>query len=237
MDPLTLMMGLAAVVFGLTTMMFWRRAADLEERVRELEGKLADTLPAPKEIAKADAPADREEPAEEPAPAQKAAPDDDDDDDDDDGDEEEDDEGDEGDGDDEEEEEEDDEEEEAEPDAKAPVVEKEEAEPEPEPAKEEVAAAPPAPEPEPEPAPKAPEPDPLRLEALKVVSEAFELARYLDFDAIVEKPSTYRVTVPITAANGNAVRYLKDGMFTCLKKVKLEGNSAVLHVDTSKGPP
>ncbi len=94
-----------------------------------------------------------------------------------------------------------------------------------------------APAPEPEPAPKEPEPDPLRLEALKVVTEAFELARYLDFDAIVEKPSTYRVTVPITAANGSAVRYLKDGMFACLKKVKVEGSKAVLHVDTSKGPP
>ncbi|HEY8431135.1 MAG TPA: hypothetical protein VIL20_22300, partial [Sandaracinaceae bacterium] len=64
MDPLTLMLGLAAVVFGLTTLMFWRRAADLEERVRELEGKLADSLPAPKEVLPALAA--REELAEKP---------------------------------------------------------------------------------------------------------------------------------------------------------------------------
>ncbi|HEY8427640.1 MAG TPA: hypothetical protein VIL20_04665, partial [Sandaracinaceae bacterium] len=102
------------------------------------------------------------------------------------------------------------------------------------------AKAEPEPEPEAKPEPAAPkpaEPDSLRLEALKVVAEAFELARYLDFDAIVEKPSTYRVTVPITAANGKALRYLRDGMFGCLKSVKLENDTAVLHIDTSKGPP
>src|SRR5690606_24222958 len=129
-------------------------------------------------------------------------------------------------------------EDEAAPEEEAPEEAKaappEEREPEPEAkaepeatAEPEAKAEPPEPEAKPEPAPEPPKPkpaeaDPLRLEALKVVTEAFELARYLDFDAIVEKPSTYRVTVPITAANGGALRYLKDGMFGCLKSVKLE---------------
>ena len=75
------------------------------------------------------------------------------------------------------------------------------------------------------------------MQALKIVNESYETCRYLDFNAIVEKPSTYRVTVPITAANGEAVRYLEAGMFPCLKKVMLEDDKAVLHVDMSKGPP
>lgn len=131
----------------------------------------------------------------------------------------------------------------AEPEAKGNDGAEPEAKAEPEATAEpEAKAEPPEPEAKPEPAPEPPKPkpaeaDPLRLEALKVVTEAFELARYLDFDAIVEKPSTYRVTVPITAANGGALRYLKDGMFGCLKSVKLEEKNAVLHIDTSKGPP
>ncbi|MCA9604493.1 MAG: hypothetical protein KC619_02790, partial [Myxococcales bacterium] len=108
----------------------------------------------------------------------------------------------------------------------------------------------PEPEPEPEPvpepvapvaapvAPAVPAVDPeLRIKALKVVAEAFETTRYLDFDAIVEKPSTYRVTVPITAANGPAVRFLEAGMFACLKKIEIEGSNAKLYIDSSKGPP
>lgn len=227
MDPVVIAGGLA-VAFALLALMLWRRAADLEEQVRALEAKLADRAPtkesAPAEAAKDDAAKDEarveEEDEDERAEAAESnddeeedeASDDDDDDDD----------------------EEDDEEEVAA--APAPPTEQAaapepvaEAEP-PEPVAEPAAPA------EPAPPPKA-EPDPRRLEALKIVSEAFELARYLDFDAIVEKPSTYRVTIPITAANGKAVRFLEDGMFTCLAQVRIEDDNAVLHIDTGKGPP
>jgi len=140
-----------------------------------------------------------------------------------------------------------------EPDEAEPVREEpDESEPAPPPAEVETGKTvePEPPEPEPalplepdEPAPLPPVeaapagPDPLRLEALQVVAEAYETCRYLDFDAIVEKPSTYRVTVPLTAANARAVRYLEDGMFPCLAQVRLDDDRAVLHVDMSKGPP
>lgn len=80
-------------------------------------------------------------------------------------------------------------------------------------------------------------PDPRRLEALALVNGAFETCCRLGFDAIVEKPATYRVTVPLTAANTRAVRYLADGMFPCLARVSVERDQAILHIDTSKGPP
>ena len=237
MDPVVIAGGLA-VAFALLALMLWRRAADLEEQVRALEAKLADRAPtkesAPAEAAKDDAAEDEaakdeakveEEDEDERAEAAESNDDEEEDeasDDDEEEDEEEDDE------------EEDDEEEVAA--APAPPTEQAaapepvaEAEP-PEPVAEPAAPA------EPAPPPKA-EPDPRRLEALKIVSEAFELARYLDFDAIVEKPSTYRVTIPITAANGKAVRFLEDGMFTCLAQVRIEDDNAVLHIDTGKGPP
>lgn len=176
MDPLIITGGLA-VVFAVLALLAWRRAADLEDQVRELRAKLAALESTPKEASGAQAANDTEPAAED------------------------------------------------ERDGGA----------------DEVAAAPAAPTSEevpPPAAPTAPDPDdPLRLEAMKVVTDAFELARYLDFDAIVEAPSTYRVTVPITVANGNAVRYLEDGMFPCLKHVRIEDGHAVLYVDTSKGPP
>ncbi len=218
MEPATLIPISLAIVFSLLTMLYWRRAADLEERVRELEAKLDALEP---EEASAQTAADEEakveetqsEPSQEP---QTAA-----------------------------------EEEKVEEQAQSEEHEESEKESEPEEAaaEQEPAAAaseemvepeqapPPKREPEPVRTQEPPEPDPLRLAALKVVSEAFELARYLDFDAIVEKPSTYRVTVPMTAANGNAIRYLQQGMFACLKEVLFEDDTAVLHIDTSKGPP
>ncbi len=224
MDPVVIAGGLA-VAFALLALMLWRRAADLEEQVRALEAKLADRAPT-KESARAEAAKDdaakdearvEEEDEDERAEAAESNDDEEEDeasDDDDD--------------------EEDDEEEVAA--APAPPTEQAAA---PEPVAEaeppEPVAEPSAPA-EPAPPPKA-EPDPRRLEALKIVSEAFELARYLDFDAIVEKPSTYRVTIPITAANGKAVRFLEDGMFTCLAQVRIEDDNAVLHIDTGKGPP
>lgn len=212
MDPATLIAGSLAILFALLAILQWRRATDLEERVRELEGKLLDASPTPKELdAIAAPPPDAEPEAAEPEPEAAAEP-------------------------------------VAEP-APEPAAEAE-PEPEPEPEHEPMAALPPVepedeplaalppvePEPPAEP-PRPAEPDPLRLEALKVVAEAFELARYLDFDFIVEKPSTFRVTVPLTASNGKAVRYLEDGMFPCLKQVRVEDSQAILHIDTAKGPP
>jgi len=227
MDPVVIAGGLA-VAFALAALMLWRRAADLEEQVRALTAKLAERGPeeesaaAEKAPAKANAENDEDEDEDERAEAADDSTDEDED---------EDAEGDE----------EDEDELAASPAppteqaaAPEPVAEPAKPAPEPELAEPEPAAAAPA---EPAPAPKAPEPDPRRLEALKIVSEAFELARYLDFDAIVEKPSTYRVTVPITAANGSAVRFLEDGMFTCLAQVRIEDDSAILHIDTGKGPP
>jgi cytoskeletal protein RodZ len=230
MDPVIVAGGFA-VLFALVALMLWRRAADLEEQVRLLEAKLADRAPA-KEPAAApekepeEATAEDEQDEDERAEAEE--PDE----------EEEEDEA----SDDEGEGEDDDEDEDEELAAAAPAPPTEEAvAPPPEPAVAEPEPAEPEPAaaalPEPAPPPKAPEPDPLRLAALKIVSDAFELARYLDFDAIVEKPSTYRVTVPITAANGNAVRFLEDKMFTCLAQVRIEDDSAILHIDTGKGPP
>lgn len=199
MDPVIIAAALAAS-FALMALLMWRRAAALEDKVRELEAALA----ASKALAQAEP---VEVPLERAAPSTSKSP-------------------------------EAPESLEAAPDAEPPKDEtpkdetpKDEA-PEPE-APEPEAPAPSAPE---APAP-SPEPDRLRLAALKVVSDAFELARYLDFDAIVEKPSTYRVTVPITAANGEAVRYLEDGMFSCLSQVRIEDDSAILHIDTGKGPP
>lgn len=235
MDPVIIAGGLA-VAFALVALLLWRRAADLEEQVRALEAKLADRPAPPAEAAEARSEpddaheasaeagaaadeADEDEADEdERAEAEEAEADSDDDDDEDEPAAREDDEGDEA-GDDRAEEPSD----EAEEDSAAAA-----------PAEEAAPAQTVTPEAAP---PKAAAPDPMRLEALKIVTEAFELARYLDFDAIVEKPSTYRVTVPITAANGNAVRYLEDGMFTCLSQVRIEDDSAVLHIDTGKGPP
>ena len=99
----------------------------------------------------------------------------------------------------------------------------------------------PTPAPAPAPAP-APEPDRDRLRPLAgaVVREAYQMTRYLDFDALVDEKKdkkTYRVTVPLTAANAEAVRYLKAGMFPCLRHIEIAGNTAVLHIDTSKGSP
>jgi FtsZ-interacting cell division protein ZipA len=218
MEPITLVAGSLAVVFLLLAVLQWRRAMDWEERARELEAKLR-TLTEGEDESEAEEAEDEEE--EEPEPkAEEKEPEEEP----------------------EEEkpkeepaarEEEPPAEEEEEPVAAKPEAAAEPAAPEPEP-------APPRRDPEPEPPPKrAPEPDPLRVEALKVVAEAYELARYLDFDAIVEKPNTYRVTVPITAANGNALRYLEAGMFACLKEVRIEEDedTAILHVDMSKGPP
>jgi hypothetical protein len=203
MDPVALVAGSLAVLFALLAMLQWRRAADLEGRVRELEAKLAEAVPPPKEPADAEKP----RPPEQPEATEERS--------------------------------------EAEPEAEeaGPEEEPEAAEEEPEAAEEgpgAEAAEPehrPEPEREPAPPPKPAGPDPLRLKALEVVSGAFETCRYLDFDAIVEKPSTYRVTLPMTADNGEAVRHLEDGMFPCLVKVSIEGSKATLHIDTSKGPP
>ncbi len=229
MDPVTVIAGSLAVVFALLALMQWRRAEDLESRVRELEAKLTETLPAPKDVLPAPPPEETAAPHEperaqaEPArdEAESAA-------------EQESDAVDDADEAEEQESAEDESEEdepaddEAEAEPAEDDAEEEEETPAPAAIEAPIAAAPVA---------KPAEPDLLRLEALKVVAEAFELARYLDFDAIVEKPSTYRVTVPLTAANANAVRYLEDGMFNCLKEVRLEDASAILHIDTSKGPP
>jgi outer membrane biosynthesis protein TonB len=226
MEPFTFIAGSLAVVFALLALLQWRRAEDLERRVQELEGKReSEPAPAREEAPK---PAKASEP---PAAAASKAEDDDEDED--------------------EDEEDDDEEEEEERAEAAPKEPPTEPAPEPPPAAEPeppvepepvAEAAPPEPEPTPEPPASEPEPEPepdnsLRLEALKVVADAFELAKYLNFDAIVEKPSTYRLTVPVTAANSAAVRYLEPGMFSCLKHVSVEGSKAVLHIDTSKGPP
>ena len=236
MDPVTIVAGAIAVFFALLAMLQWRRAADLEDRVRELEAQREDRLPPP---------AEEPEPQVEAAPAARAIEDarEDEDEDDEEGEDEDEDEEpeaivaplavepeeDEHEDDEEEDEDEEDEDEEDEEEVAAGPAPAPEPEPQPEP----------EPEPEPAPAPVAPraEPDPLRLEALKHVQESFEMCRYLDFDAIVEKPSTYRVTIPITAANGKALRYLTDGMFPCLKQVRIEEGKAVLHIDMSKGPP
>ena len=50
-------------------------------------------------------------------------------------------------------------------------------------------------------------------------------------------PVVAAATVPITAANGAAVRFLEAGMFGCLKRVEIEGTNAKLYIDSSKGPP
>jgi hypothetical protein len=211
MEPATLIAGAIALVFALLAMLQWRRATDLEERVRELEGKLADAQPSPRELGAA-APTPEPPPAApEPEPAPEAA------------------------------------------EEPAPAA------PEPEPTAEQAAEQPgaldevapiadlPPVEPTDDPAsarasnaataPSSGAPESMRLAALEVVAQAFEQARYLDFDFIVEKPSTYRVPVPITAANGKAVRHLEAGMFPCLAAVHIEGSEAVLHIDTAKGPP
>ncbi len=203
MDPVIVAGGLA-VAFALVALLLWRRAADLEEKVRELEAKLAERAAAPpkEEVEVASAKPAELLPVE--RPEERTSEEDD-----------------------EVDEDELDEDERAE--AEEPPEEDEE--------EEEIAAAEPEATPAAQPAPSKPATDPMRVEALKVVSEAFELARYLDFDAIVEKPSTYRVTIPITAANGEAVRYLEDGMFSCLSQVRIEDDTAVLHIDTGKGPP
>jgi len=228
MDPVSIVAGMAALVFALIAMLQWRRASELEETVRQLEAKLEARLPPP-EAQEADAEepeaaeeeeedADEEDPAEE-EPEEPAEEEDVD---------------------------EDDDEEELEAEAAPP-----EAEDEPEAeagAPEEDAPEPPpkpdatpqpivSPQPVAKPKPVAPKPDRRRQLALEVVTEAFETCRYLDFDAIVEKPSTYRVTVPMTAANADGVRFLEVGMFACLKMVKLEDDRAILHIDTSQGPP
>jgi predicted DNA-binding transcriptional regulator YafY len=196
MDPATLIAGAIAIVFALLAMLQWRRASDLEERVRELEGKLADALPAPRELAPAVSAAPVSAPVVTPEPEPPTLP--------------------------------------PEPDepeglealpTEAPMPELEPIDPADDPASARAPAA------------SSASNDSMRLAALEVVAQAFELARYLDFDFIVEKPSTYRVTVPITAANGNAVRYLEAGMFTCLKAIRIEDGKAILHIDTAKGPP
>lgn len=227
MDPMMLIPWIAAVIFMLTSIWLWRRAIDAEERIAELEAQLKKGLPRPE-------PAPEEA---EPAPAQ-----------------EEEEEGEE----EEEDEEDEDEEEEAaaapaakqepaptseppkaksEPPAAAPKSEPPKAKSEPPKAKSEPPKSEP-PKPASEPAVAAvPAEDPLRKEAIKVVRDALELARYLDFDAIVEPPTVYRVTVPITSANGKALRYLTDDMFPALKKVTIEGSNAILHVDIGKPAP
>ncbi|HJL16379.1 MAG TPA: hypothetical protein RMH99_12025, partial [Sandaracinaceae bacterium LLY-WYZ-13_1] len=70
MDPLTLVAGSLAVLFLLLAMLQWRRAADLEDRVRELEGKLAEASPPARERLEAEEPEpEPEEPEpEEPEP-------------------------------------------------------------------------------------------------------------------------------------------------------------------------
>jgi hypothetical protein len=96
------------------------------------------------------------------------------------------------------------------------------------------------PEPEPVPAPKPrPEDDRMRPLAAKVVGEAYEMCRYLDFSAMIDdaNPSLYRTTLTLTAANAEVLRYLETGMFPCLKHFELEGETAVLHIDLSKGTP
>lgn len=190
MEPATLIAGASALVFAILAMLQWRRATDLEARLRALEAELADLRSA--RLAPELAPAPPVEPPLEPEP----------------------------------------------PDATPlePAV----AEP---PAELEALPEPPAVEPGDDPASArrslepGGEPESLRLEALKVVAEAFETARYLDFEFIVQKPSTYRVSVPLTAANGRAVRHLEEGMFPCLKQVRIEDGKAVLHIDTAQGPP
>lgn len=206
MDPVIIAGGLA-VAFALIALLLWRRAAELADKVRQLEAKLAEhaaaaaatsapvsveALTPSEEVPQSDEPprSETEELASEPPTSNQttdAVTERD---------------------------------ESAETDA--PIEEAGDAPSEPSTAEAET---------------PAPTPDRLRVEALKVVAEAFELARYLDFDAIVEKPSTYRVEVPITAANGEAVRYLEDGMFRCLSHVRIEDDTAILHIDTGKGPP
>ncbi|MFK7984744.1 MAG: hypothetical protein AB8I08_01855 [Sandaracinaceae bacterium] len=225
MDPVNIVLGLVAFTFALLALTQRMRVGDLETKVKDLEAKLADRLPAPP-------------PDPEPAPAPEPEEEDEEDDE-----EEEDEVADEPapEPDEEEDEEEAEELEEvdeieeppSEPEIATPA---EAAEPKVEAAEPKVEAAEPVGAPVPTP-PKKAGPDPLRLAALEHVQQAFETCRYLDFDAIVKKPSTYRVTVPVTAASGPALRHLEDGMFPCLEEVRIEGSNAILHIDTSKGPP
>ena len=214
MDPVLAAASLAAVIFALLAMLQWRRAGDLEDRVRELEAKLADATPRP---------ADDPEPEAEPPVARAEEP--------------EEDESDQDEPEDEEDESEEDEPEEDESEEEPEEDEPEEDEPEEDEPEEEEADAPaPAPAAA-KPAAKPAGPDPQRMAALKVVTDAFETCRYLEFDAIVEKPATYRVTVPLTAANGATLRYLEKDMFACLVFIEIEGSQAVLHIDMQKGRP
>ncbi len=231
MDPLSIVAGSFAVVFALLAMLQWRRASELEETVRQLEAKLAARLPPPEEPPAAPAPEPTQEAPDEDEPPAEEEPDEDDEDEAPEADEAPaDDEGDEPEAEPEDDEPEDDEPEDDEPEADEPEAD--------EPADDAPDEEPAAAEAEPAPEPPAPEPpDNRRQIALQVVTEAFETCRYLDFDAIVEKPSTYRVTVPITAANADGVRMLEPGMFACLKHVAIESDRAVLHIDSSKGRP
>lgn len=235
MDPVSIVVGAIAVVCALLAMMQWRRASDLEDRVRELEAQLAQAPLPPAAEASPPEEADDEEEEDEPEPEEEPEDEPEDED--------------------EEAEEPEEEEEEpaaaAQPEVEAPEEaeepEEEDEEPEDEPLDEEdddepaplqpVAPVPQRVAPVAAPVAKSPEPDLLRLEALKIVADSFEMCRYLDFNAIVEKPSTYRITVPITAANGKAVRYMTVGMFPCLELVKIEGSKAILHINMSKGSP
>ncbi len=100
----------------------------------------------------------------------------------------------------------------------------------------------PKPEPEAEPPPEreaSPEIDRLRPLAAKTVREAFEMCRYLDFNALVDddNPSVYRTTMLLTAANAEVLRYLRTGMFDCLLHFELKGDTAIFHIDMSRGTP
>lgn len=118
--------------------------------------------------------------------------------------------------------------------------------PEPEPVKAEPAPEPVKAAPAPEPAKPAPAPAPkppedararVRKQAAAMIREAHEMARFLDFDAQVER-NVYRLTLDIRpAVRAEAARFLTEEPFACIKKLDIQGDQALLHIDVAVPPP